>query len=484
MKKSAAILSAAIIALSPLSLGLNAPSSSVIAAVSEKSTIPLGMWKTADLSGNDILVFFNTADGDSPKDGTGIQVNMHTGQRLTFTYYVTDGDQIHFSFNDGNTSVYTLLFDENAPAESPEMTLTSEKGVIYNYIYGGMLFEDTVTFYTDIQLENMARRHYAEVTGTSPQYAASNEDHTNDTVNIQLYDIVDDHASTYSWYTINRFTGTGVDLIGEPIDISKYADKNIRKGIWRCNEYPEDFLSFDSDETLSSLSLSSFNLPKINYTIDYDTITISKGEKSIKGKIKASNAVDLELELTYEEKTLDLTFSYVSNKSAEDFMASIYSYEQLNELAETYFERETGKKSAGTIHEMSPDGFVSLNVTEAGENGPEVKATYLVSPFSAEGKDSNGELVDLKEANFGDITKDSRVDGRDASKILNIYADLSSIDGYNVDEDTYLRCDANTDNKIDGRDAAIVLSYYADMSSNADYVSFRKYSLPYRKSTR
>ncbi len=39
-------------------------------------------------------------------------------------------------------------------------------------------------------------------------------------VTIHLYEIKDDHTATYDWYTIDRMTGTGENILGEQVDLS------------------------------------------------------------------------------------------------------------------------------------------------------------------------------------------------------------------------------------------------------------------------
>ena len=68
---------------------------------------------------------------------------------------------------------------------------------------------------------------------------------------------------------------------------------------------------------------------------------------------------------------------------------------------------------------------------------------------------------------LGDINEDGKVDARDASSILSLYADISS-GGRELTDKEKAICNVNGDASVDARDASVVLAYYADLQSGSD----------------
>ena len=68
------------------------------------------------------------------------------------------------------------------------------------------------------------------------------------------------------------------------------------------------------------------------------------------------------------------------------------------------------------------------------------------------------------EYTLGDVTKDGKIDARDAARVLTNYAQSSSGD-ISIEQSVFLASDVNLDNVVDGRDATIILTYYAKASA-------------------
>ena len=68
---------------------------------------------------------------------------------------------------------------------------------------------------------------------------------------------------------------------------------------------------------------------------------------------------------------------------------------------------------------------------------------------------------------LGDINEDGKVDARDASSILSLYADISS-GGRELTDKEKAICNVNGDASVDARDASVLLAYYADLQSGSD----------------
>lgn len=72
--------------------------------------------------------------------------------------------------------------------------------------------------YSDEELCEMARVYYeARYSEAPPGIQVDGTD--GDLVRIQIYESMDDHLTTYDWYTVNRNTAEGVDILGDPIDL-------------------------------------------------------------------------------------------------------------------------------------------------------------------------------------------------------------------------------------------------------------------------
>lgn len=72
--------------------------------------------------------------------------------------------------------------------------------------------------YSERALLEAARYHYSVLYGYAPRHVDI-DSYNGDEVIIHLYDIVDNHVSTYDWYTIDVYTGTGTDFLDNTIDI-------------------------------------------------------------------------------------------------------------------------------------------------------------------------------------------------------------------------------------------------------------------------
>ena len=86
---------------------------------------------------------------------------------------------------------------------------------------------DSFSFIPNAALENKAKSFYGSRTNHVPEFADVSDDEMPDRVKIHLYDIMDGHTSTAAWYYIDRFTGTGEDLLQNAVDLN-----DISKDIW------------------------------------------------------------------------------------------------------------------------------------------------------------------------------------------------------------------------------------------------------------
>lgn len=74
--------------------------------------------------------------------------------------------------------------------------------------------------FTTEQLEKMALDYYEAKTGYRPTGVAS-QANDDGTISIQLYDNMGDHNSTSDWYTVDKETAVGTDIMGNKIDLKE-----------------------------------------------------------------------------------------------------------------------------------------------------------------------------------------------------------------------------------------------------------------------
>ena len=72
--------------------------------------------------------------------------------------------------------------------------------------------------YTTSELQKMALDYYEAKTGYRPN-SVSLQVNADGSISIQLYDTMGDHNSTSDWYTVDKNTATGTDIMGNKIDL-------------------------------------------------------------------------------------------------------------------------------------------------------------------------------------------------------------------------------------------------------------------------
>lgn len=103
---------------------------------------------------------------------------------------------------------------------TPDGYLVDENGSwILNGTVQEMRSEDSASrSYTDEELCDMAAVYYEAKFSHRPQFVDIEILDGNQVV-LHLYDYVVDHTATCDWYTVDRQTGVGSNLLGEKIDL-------------------------------------------------------------------------------------------------------------------------------------------------------------------------------------------------------------------------------------------------------------------------
>ncbi|MBQ3843250.1 MAG: hypothetical protein II820_11255 [Ruminiclostridium sp.] len=161
-------------------------------------------WATSDYDPDSYYTFRD--------DGSGNIIFQDIGSGVPFGY-TRDGAEYTFEIAAaGNFSKMTVISHDNDIAE-----IKWEDGRVEHLVYQGSA--DSFKFYSNMELGDMAKAYYAgNHDGYVPAVVDSEIDE-NGMIVIHLYDVVDDHTATGDWYTVDRFTGKGTDVLGNEVDL-------------------------------------------------------------------------------------------------------------------------------------------------------------------------------------------------------------------------------------------------------------------------
>lgn len=171
-------------------------------------------------------VFLAKADGDDTErffffyeNGNGAYLEQETGTGMGFTYEMPDAGNAVFHIGDA------------ASVTNAEIYWLDEDNVQISWENGGyeMLTRlpndphEPFHFYSNEVLRERAMDVYEQKNGFRPAEAATwfNFDGM---ISIQLVDNADGHEFICDWYTVDRFTGIGTNLMGEQINLSDTPD--------------------------------------------------------------------------------------------------------------------------------------------------------------------------------------------------------------------------------------------------------------------
>lgn len=73
---------------------------------------------------------------------------------------------------------------------------------------------------------------------------------------------------------------------------------------------------------------------------------------------------------------------------------------------------------------------------------------------------------------LGDVVEDETVDASDASKVLSVYAQISTGSEIDLHASKIRHCDINRDETIDSSDASLILAYYAAVSTSTKEITW------------
>ena len=98
--------------------------------------------------------------------------------------------------------------------------LTWADGSSETLSYIGLGNFNTFHFYSNLDLCELALDYYEKQNGYRPSDAIAIVQNDG-SILIQLYDNMGDHNSTSAWYTVDKYTASGTDLTGNPVNLAK-----------------------------------------------------------------------------------------------------------------------------------------------------------------------------------------------------------------------------------------------------------------------
>ncbi|MBE6877425.1 MAG: hypothetical protein E7496_12060 [Ruminococcus sp.] len=166
-----------------------------------------GIWWSTSGDGDRYFCFYTGNNAGSFQDqesGLGMAFSYETDGDNTVIFHIGDAEsseRVQVNFTDSSTAV-----------------LTWANGATETLAYQGLGNFDTFHFYSNLELCEMALDYYEAKYAYRPADASA-EVQANGKIAIQLYDSLEDHNSTSAWYTVDRFTAQGTDIMGNTINL-------------------------------------------------------------------------------------------------------------------------------------------------------------------------------------------------------------------------------------------------------------------------
>ncbi len=340
-------------------------------------------------------------------------------------------------------------------------------------------------FYSDLELEELAKQYYTEINGFTPNKANISFNPGDGTVSIYLIKFRDEGEEVLNVYFIDRNTGTGTDVIGNNIDLVNSLWKN--EGVWSAfvptMSYgaPRLFCFLNATKGIYA-NISDGVEHSFEYTLKGDKITFDFDSFSELGEpLNSADLIFLDhshAELNwengfYEELILHREASMISG-------FHFFTEPQLTELANAYLSTVSGITPTRTSisYDMTP-GIAHISFYDNNEPGSDPLDVYSVSYFTGIGKDSAGNDIDLtgasSSAQLGDVNDDGKIDAKDASAVLAAYAKSSTGADTGLTETQAKAANVNGDTLIDAKDASFILAYYALASTASEVPTMEEF---------
>ena len=146
-------------------------------------------------------------------DKTGVMLEQQNGQSTPFTCEMGLTDGV-FHFGEGQQAKVAISWTTD---DSAVMSWEDGKTEIFTFLRENGA--QPLQFFSNDKLCALALDDYEKSQHYRPAKAAAfiNVD---ETIAVQLYDTEGDQVITYDWYTVDRYTGTGLNIRNEKINLS------------------------------------------------------------------------------------------------------------------------------------------------------------------------------------------------------------------------------------------------------------------------
>ena len=182
----------------------------------QAATFKSGTWLA--YGGGEYTYYFFDTDGIS-----GRTVRQSDGTGLGFTYEAQGND---VTFHMGSADSFgpeTLQITDRE-----HITLQWKGGIAEELTYVSDDTSETFSFYSDQALCELALQYakaHADSKEALTKLSAACAVNSDGTVSIQVYENLNDHNSTYAWYTVNRYSAEGTnDTTGETVYLASRSE--------------------------------------------------------------------------------------------------------------------------------------------------------------------------------------------------------------------------------------------------------------------
>lgn len=280
--------------------------------------------------------------------------------------------------------------------------------------------------YTAEQLEKMALDYYEAKTGYRPSYVSSQENEDG-TISIQLYDNLDGHNSTSDWYTVDKKTAVGKDILENKIDLKNVPEKSE-------NEY--------NNTLKESFKVTYETVGVRNITVKGASFVCNQNEPHITG-INSSAGKKIE---DYIKNWYKTVWKDIADQTDDEYITDIL--EQIDKNNKDYPESQSGEigfKQSVEVIFLNNDIVTFQYVFDGGLGGSSWKKTSGASFDLKTGEKINIKDIVISKDNyiseckkyvFEQLKNDSRysevieMHKNDYEEIIN--KNIEQLDGYLV----------------------------------------------------
>ena len=216
--------------------------------------------------------------------GTGTVLSQSMGIGLGFAYEQNADEAMKCRFTMGAADNFRDMEITGVNGEDSYTVKWTDSGITETWEY--LCSADDFAFYNNYSIGEMAKYYYGIfIDGTVPVDATVGI-RPDATIDIKLFnpEVSSDGSEWLTWFYIDRYTGKGHDINGEPIDLTQFA------GSWAEMPYPDSFILMPAIPELKTLRENEDMLgfwyigyvdPKMNVYYDYfdtyDAIYASTG---------------------------------------------------------------------------------------------------------------------------------------------------------------------------------------------------------------